>query len=405
MKINNKKINYLKGTFLILVTILFILKFVSAANIGISPAQIYFKDVLRGGYSEKFVIITIDAASPVEVRIQTRGNISDWLSFNETEFKVSKNNPYYLKVIAQPPEDIPNGNYSGFLRVTTYGTGNVIEGQATGIVNAALDLYVEIEVTDIEIIACNVNMFNVESAEIGDPIIFSADISNNGNIRLNPTLRVEIWDENQVEILKEKEFIGKEIIPTTSEKILFEVDSSDLPLGQYWAEVYSIECYNSQTLTFDIVEVGALKAQGSLTKIITIPWIDKGDTTVIKAYFENTGEKTVQAMFKGEITKNGKIIQILESEKNSVSIGENNEFNFYFTPREVGKYIVTGRVFYDGKRTFEKSAVINVRESGFKFSDLKMPAIYLILIMIIAFLLYKIRKEKGGYGIIPYKRK
>jgi len=153
------------------------------------------------------------------------------------------------------------------------------------------------------------------------------------------------------------------------------------------------------------VEEGALKAQGSLTKIITLPWVDKGDTTSIKAYFENTGEKTVQAMFKGEITQNGKIVQILESEKNSVSIGEINEFNFYFTPREVGKYIVTGRVFYDGKRTFEKSAVINVRDSGFKLSKLKMPAIYLVLIILIAFLLYKIRKERGGYGIKVNRRK
>jgi hypothetical protein len=380
-------------------TLILILNFVSATNIGISPAKIYFKDVLRGGYSEKFVIITIDSPDPVDVKIQTRGNISEWLSFNQTEFEVSKDKPFYLKVMAMPPEDIPNGNYSGFLRVTTSGNGNSVEGQATGIVNAALDLYVEIEITDIEIISCNVNQFNVESAEKGDSIKFSADIYNNGNIRLKPHLRVEIWDENQIEIVKEQEFIGKEIIPTTNEKIIFEVDSSDLYLGQYWAEVYSVDCYNSQTLTFDVLEEGALKAQGSLTKIIALPWVEKDETTSIQAYFENTGEKTVEAMFKGEITYNGKIVQILESEKHSVSIGESDEFNFYFTPKEIGKYILTGRVFYDGKRTFEKSTIINVKDAGFDINKLKMPAIYLALLTLIAFLLYKIKKEKEGYGI------
>ncbi len=44
-----------------------------------------------------------------------------------------------------------------------------------------------------------------------------------------------------------------------------------------------------------------------------------------------------------------KIIQILESENSLVDMGESNTFKFYFTPKIQGKYIVSGRVFYDEK--------------------------------------------------------
>ncbi len=368
--------------------------FASAANIGISPAKIYFEDVLRGGHSEKIVTITIDSEEPTEVSIIPRGEIETWLNFSEETFVVSKDNPYYLKIIVEPDEDIPNGNYSGFLRVKISGTSETIEGHATSVIQAALDLSIEVEITDVEYSECKASKFSVESAEIGDPIIFKMEIYNRGNIRMNPRISIDIWDQNQIEILKHVEYSNKEIIPTTEEELVIEVDSNQFELGQYWAEVSAIDCYNTQTLTFDVLEIGALKSSGILLSVATPPWINVDDTTIIEATFNNNGEKQSKAQFKGEITLGNKIIQILESEEAWVGIGESNTFKFYFTPKTPGKYIVNGRVFYDGKRTYEKSAVINVRESGFKIKSLKMPLIYLVLIIAIAFLMYRINKEK-----------
>jgi hypothetical protein len=158
--------------------------------------------------------------------------------------------------------------------------------------------------------------------------------------------------------------------------------------------VTSVECYASETLTFDVLEVGALKAQGTLLSVTSPSWIKVGDTTLIEALFENNGEKTVDARFQGEITLGSKIVQILESESSSVDIGGLQTFKFYFTPKKEGKYIVNGMVLYDGKRTFEKSTVINVERKGFGLDQLKMPLIYLVLIVAIAFLSYKIKQEK-----------
>ncbi len=389
-----KNINLMKMGMIFLIVIVLV-SFISAANIGISPANVYFKDVLRGGYAERTVIITIDSEEPTQVSLTPRGEIAEWISFDEKEFEVSKENPYYLKIIIQPPVDMPNGNYSGFLRVATSSDSKGAEGQATGIINAALDLYSEVEITDVEYSLCRAWNFNVESAEKGDDILFKLNIYNQGNIRLYPTIKIDIWDRDRISIIKQVEFSNDMVIPTTEKEIIIPVSSSDLEIGQYWAEVTSVECYASQTLTFDVLEEGALKAQGTLLSVISPPWIKIGDTTLIEAVFENTGEKTVNARFKGEITLGSKIVQILESEISSVEIGERETFKFYFTPKEEGRYIVNGVVFYDGKRTFEKSTVINVEKSGIDWSKLKIYLIYLILIVAIAYLAYKIKKEKS----------
>ena len=390
---NNKTRIGIKTGIITLIIIVNLL-YVSSANIGVSPANVYFKDVLRGGYAERIVTITVDSEEPIKISLEPRGEIVDWVSFEEKEFEVSRNKPYYLKIILQPPVDIPNGNYTGFLRVTTSSKNKGVEGQATGVINAALDLYLEVKITDVEFSSCRAWDFQVESVEKGDDILFKVKVLNEGNVRLYPTIKIDMWDQERTELVKQVEFSEDMIIPTTEKELNIKVESSDMNLGQYWAEITSIECYAAQTLTFDILEEGALKAQGNLLRISSPTWIKVDDTTIIEALFENTGEKNVNARFKGEITLGSRVIQILESELSSVSIGEIETFKFYFTPRKEGKYIVTGMVFYDGKRTFEKSTVINVEKKGFDIGVIRTILIYLILLIVIAYLAYKIKKEK-----------
>jgi hypothetical protein len=393
-----KKRNVLTFRMLILVvTFISIISFISATNIGISPANIYFNGVLRGGYAERTVTITVDSDTPTKVSLAPRGDIAPWLNFSAKEFEVSKNKPYYLRIIVQPPTDIPNGNYSGFLRVTTSGKGNTVAGQATGIVNAALDLYIQTDITDVQFSSCRASSFSVQSAEKGDDVVFKLNVYNEGNVRLSPTIKIDVWDQERTGIVKQMEFSDDTIIPTTEKELSIKMDTSDLEIGQYWAEVTSVECYASETLTFDVLEVGALKAQGTLLSVTSPPWIKVGDTTLIEALFENSGEKNVNARFQGEITLGNKIVQILGSESSTVDMGGVQTFKFYFTPQKEGRYIVNGVVMYDGKRTFEKGTVINVERKIFGWNQIKMILIYVILILAIAFIAYKIRQEKNKH--------
>lgn len=398
----NKKRIIQKSALLILCLVVF-MPLVWGANIGISPAKIEFKNVLRGGYAEESVTITVDSTEETQINLDVRGEIAEWLNFSEMEFSVSKDSPYTLEIYTLPPEDIPNGNYSGFLRVTTSGTGNEVEGHATGIVQAAIDLYIQIEITDVEYNDCRASNFEVDSVEEGDPIIFRTKIKNDGNVRFSPNIKIKIWDQEQLEVLKEEEFYGEQILPTKEDEVVFQVDSDDLEVGQYWVEVYSTDCYSGETLTFDILEEGALKAKGILSKIVAPTWMNVGDTTSIKVLFENAGEKQIESRFKGTITIGGEIVQILESEKENVEMDESIDFNFYFTPKKPGKYILSGRVFYDGKRSYEKSVIINV-EPRSALKTIGLFALYAGLIFVASFLMYKIKTERKKFSIGRGKR-
>ncbi len=389
-----------RGFLIALVIIsLFLISNVKAVNIGISPAEIQFTNVLRGGYSQTIVVITSDSAKPVRISLKPRGEISEWLNFSEQSFKVTNDKPYLLEVSVNPPSDMPNGNYTGFLRVETESLGEGIEGHATGIVKTALDLYIVTEVTDVEFRKCSANNFKVSSVEKGDDIVFTLDIANQGNIRLKPRIKIDIWDQEQIQIVKQVEFSSKEILPTIKDKFTIRVKSDDMELGQYWAEISAIDCYSAQTLTFDVLEPGALKAEGILLGITVKRFAETGETLPIQVDFKNTGEKEVSAQFKGRITTGEKIVEILESERFTVPINEVTNFTFFFTPKDTGRYVISGRVFYSGKRTFESSSVLEVFQRKFNLSSVLLPAVYLILIFFIGYLLFKIRKERKSYNL------
>jgi hypothetical protein len=378
-----------------IMSIILILPFVQSSYIGLSPANANFEGILRGGYAERSVIITVNIESPVQVESQLRGAVAGWVNLSAQNFSVSKSQPYPLKISINPPIDIPNGNYSGFLRLKVIQEGEIKEDYATGVVQTALDLGLKVEITDFEVTSCEAFEFEINSVEKGDFATLKTSIKNNGNIRLRPKIRVDIWDQEQMRIVKTEEFIAKEILPTTTEKLSYEISSKDLEVEQYWAEVSVIECYSSSTLTFDVLDIGALKSSGELTKILVNLWYEKGDNVNAKVFFKNTGEKRVDAQFKGTVSLDGKIVEIVESDFISVEMGEEEVFELYLSPKKEGKYILTGRVFYDKKRTFEKSAIFNIVSKEKGVLKWVTTMIYLFFILGIILLIYKIRKIRN----------
>jgi len=387
----------------ILGSLICLINLVSAASIvGVSPASIHFPHVMRGGYSERSVLVSVDVDKEVEVVLNTSGEIKDWLNLSVQNFSVSNANPVSFLVSIMPPEDIPNGNYTGFVRITTSGFGEGVEGHAVSIIRSFLDLKVSVEITDQEVISCVVSNLIVYSAEKGENIIFNFNFKNYGNVRLGPRVEVNIWDQDQTSIVKSEDFSENSILPTKEKDFSLKINSLDLDLDQYWAEVFVPDCYTSEVLTFDILEPGALTAKGVLMGIVNQKKANVSETVPISARFKNIGQKEVSAQFKGKVTFGSEIVEIIESPEVDIAIAEIMPFDFYFTPKKPGKYIISGRVFYSGKRTFESSSSLEVVQKSSKFqflSQVFLVLIYVILIFIIIIFLYKIRREKRIYSI------
>ncbi|MBW6442650.1 hypothetical protein K0A97_02605 [Patescibacteria group bacterium] len=369
----------------------------SAAILGVSPGNLNYERVLRGGYAERNIRVTFGSDELVMVSLEPRGQISSWLNFSQSEFEISKENSQLITVSVSPPEDMPNGNYTGYLRLFVDAIDSPTEdGMATGFVKTVLDVAILVEVTDIEYVDCRARNFYVESVEQGDDIVFSVDVLNKGNIRLKPLVEIEIWDNEMLNLIDTSSIRGEEITPTQEKKLSFKFPSRYLDKMQYWAEFSVIECLASDFLTFDILEPGELRAKGIIKGIYTTLWTEVRETVPIEIEFENIGEKNVVARFKGEISLGGRIIRLLESEEIIVPESGTENFTFFFTPEDPGRHIITGRVFYDKKKTFESAAIMNVEKRGVDPAFLTL-FIYGIAILTLIFLIYSIRKEKRRY--------
>jgi hypothetical protein len=221
--------------------------------------------------------------------------------------------------------------------------------------------------------------------------------SNEGNIKMKPEVTVDIWDQEQNSIVKTIDLKGDYILPTKSSQINFNLNLTGLDVGQYWANVKVPACFAEETITFDVLDIGALKADLALLKMFSKAFAKVGETLPVIVNFKNTGEKSVDAQFRGQVSLDGKVIQILESEKISVEKGETNNFTLYFTPVKIGRYVASGRIFYDKKRTFESSTTVNVAASDTSFKQILMVMIYIAVLVIILILFFKIRKERRDY--------
>ncbi|MBR9705753.1 hypothetical protein GOV14_01840 [Candidatus Pacearchaeota archaeon] len=374
---------------------------VSSANIGVSPASITFLNVLRGGYSERNVVISVDSEKDIDVNIDTFGEISQWLNFSVTNFTLTTKTPYVLTISVTPPIDIPNGNYSGFVRIATSSFGEGIEGHAVSVLRSFLDLEVTVNIIDREIVSCRATEILARSAEKGDDVIFTLKFANEGNIRLSPIINVDVWDQDQLEIVKSKGYVEGELLPTKKTSLGLRFESKDLEIGQYWAEVLVPDCETFKTVTFDVLKEGTLTASGVLLAIINSAVANVSDNVQFLAKFKNNGAREINAQFIGKITLGDEVVQVIELPAQRVGLNEVSSFPFYFSPRKKGKYIVSGRVFYEGKKTFEKTSSLEVFAGKGPLDVIKSIFIFLsygVLVLLILLVAYKIRKSKKTYS-------
>jgi hypothetical protein len=385
---------------LIMVVILLIMiQSSAAASISVTKAVIDYKNVLKGGYAEDYVIVATDTEFDVPLTHEVIGQIADWISFdpnlnNETTIiNISRTHGQLIKIIVKPPADIPTGNYSGGIRLIT-GTINNPEGQYGSQLQAAFLIRINIEVTGIELLSCNIGGLTIKDTEIGNPLEFSMSVTNNGNVRVWPNVSIDVWNQDQTKIVgyQSSDFGMTEVLPTTS-KILYDTFDNNLRIGQYWAYATVYPCGQSELLSFSVLERGAIADYGELLRIENPSWTKIGDVVPINAIFKNNGERVVSAKFKGVIKSNNKIAATLDSDYYDIAPGEISNITVYFTPKKLGQYQISGRVLYNNKLTYEKGSILTVNE-GTEITDFNMLYLIIIIIIIIIILLLLIRIKK-----------
>jgi len=376
-----------------LVSLVFILPQAKAqVGVGASPGTLHFNNMLRGGYAEGFVTVSVSKDDFVSVTAKPRGQVAGWLEFPEgLHYQVNKGNSARIKVIMRPPPDVANGVYSGVIRFTTSPLGTITSGVGSAI-QVSIDVIITVEITDIQFLRCRADGFRIRSTEENQPVSFSVNVLNDGNVRVTPNADVVIWNQKQDRIIKTFNLgSGREILPTTRTSLFLTFPSSDLAISQYWAEIIINPCEDSRLLTFDVLREGTLALDGILKTIITKVWADVGEVVPIIAVFKNIGENPVKATFVGTVELDGRIIELIESDEIRVDVGEEANLTTFFTPKSPGRYIVKGKVLYGIKETFEKTGIINV--AGVRL-NYPVIAVYLLVVAFLIFIIYRLYKRR-----------
>ncbi|MFH0869584.1 MAG: hypothetical protein V1866_00825 [archaeon] len=377
-----------------------------ATVIGANKAVAEFKNVLKNGYAQELVTLTTDTDFNLSVNYESEGDVAGWIRFEPvlSPFFISRDNPYTIAMIIEPPGNVRNDRYTGSVRFIT-GSLAGPEGQFGTAVRAAINIRIGVDITGQEIVSCQASAFRIDDVEEGYPLEFYGSFSNSGNVRIRPEFILEFWNQDQTKLVDTLRFTAnKSILPTVQERI-FGVINHNLSLGQYWVKIKTPLCGDSGYgfLTMSVIERGGVSDQGELVNIENNPWAKVGEIVPIDAVFKNTGTRVESAKFKGTISSGKDIFKIIDTDPLDVLPGQAVKIRTYFNPVQEGQYMITGRVLYNKKLTFEKSSVLNVNPSGKPTSAGwgigPTVLIIMLLVLMVIVLLILIKRKKHSSNI------
>lgn len=370
---------------------------VVAVGIGVNKGVITFPDVLQNGYAQETVLVTTDSAEPITGTYQFEGELAPWLRMepNTTSFEFSRDKPYALTIIVEPPADARLAQYTGGVRVLTGEIARSGGGKIGTSTRAAFLIKLRVGVSGTERLACQLGGVHIADTEVGQPFDFSATIVNKGNVRIKPLFHILVYDQYQEELVANLTVpVRDEILPTVTKQFSTRV-SHTLQPGQYWATVELPLCGKKAFLTFDVLERGGIADKGELVRMESTSWAKTGDIIPIHAVFTNLGSRSVTAKLKGTITtRDGELVKVIDTDSYIVAPEETTKIETFFNPTAPGQYIVAGRVLYNDKLTFQKSTIINVRGPRMVASSSFSPLLLILFLLIFFFFFLILRKKR-----------
>jgi hypothetical protein len=375
----------------------------ASVGIGVNRGEISYEDVLQNGYAEETVLVTTDSPDPIGGGYEIEGDLAPWIRIdppNET-FAFSSSEPYALKIVVEPPQDARLQRYTGGVRVITGELARTEGGKIGTTTRAAFLIKISAGVTGTEVIKCVVGGVRIKDTEIGQPFDFVATVQNTGNVRLQPRYTVQVWDQNYSRlVLNTTVTAPRQILPTTMAEFTWHI-RHDLQPGQYWARIDVPECHGASDLTFDILDRGGIADKGELVRIDVQPRAKTGEIVPAYAIFRNIGARTVSAKFTGTVTdqEGTRIFKVIDTDAQNVLPGETAKLETFFNPTASGRYIIAGRVLYNNKLTYQKSAILNVEGPGMvpalEWSWFILIAVVIVILVLLILIARRRRQSRG----------
>ena len=377
-------------------------------GLGISPASITISDAFKGGTYEKTITVFNSGDETGTLGLTAEGECVGWISFYKedepdtpiTEITIPGNDKAKVLVKFDIPTDIANADYTSTIYAQSIpGEMAPAEGAAAQAV-IRIPSKVLIQVTGTQILKGTVKSITTMDIEIDYPLKIKVEFQNEGNVIAKPKIAVGITKNG--EFVDSFVHVETGIKPGEEDTITVLWNTTGRDTGDYGANVtvsLGEELLATKDLPFKILPFGSLTRRGVLHSL-TI----EGEPLVnivikLVANFENTGEIDTMAKFKGEIFRDGVLVDVMESEEMFVEVGETGKLVDYYKITEAGSYEIKGRVFYAGKETAEKEVSFVVPQPEVESEDKKwIPGFEAVLAItaLIVVLFFFIRKRRDS---------
>ena len=376
----------------------------AAVGLGLSPSSISISDALKGGTYERTFAVFNTGNDIGSFGLTAEGECADWISFYKegeadtpiTEITISGKDK--AKIIAKfdIPKDIANANYAGTIYAQTIPKESLdTEGAAAQAV-IRIPSKITIDVTGTQILKGTVKSITTTDTEIDYPLKIKVLFQNEGNVVAKPKITVITTKDGEII----DKFVHDEtgIKPESKDTILVLWNTTEQRTGDYTADVevsLGDEALTNKNLAFKILPFGSLTRQGELISLTTQGDPLPGRMIKILADFENTGKIDSRAAFKGEIFRNGELVDVIESDEMLVEVGKTGRLTSYYKIESSDKYEVKGCVLYEGKETSTKEISFDVDSTNSKAGLFNTPGFSgLGLVLIITILFSMTRRFK-----------
>jgi hypothetical protein len=384
-----------------------------AEGIGVYPTSLRFDDSLRGGEYQATIGVLNRATEERTFSLRADGAIGDWFSFSSgepgTEVRAAPGGEAQAVVTVAVPPDAANGTYLGSVIVeATVAADNSSGASAVGV---GVEIGVEVVVTGTQQLAARLLAVTVPPVEVGMPVRIQAQVENSGNVQVIPVVTVAIASGAGVAAASLE--TTAPVRPQSQRTIEATWDTSRAFAGDYHANVAlnipGLEA-ESRTVRFTLAEAGTFTRAGELLQLRLANEPQAGLAARLVAVFRNTGEIETEAVFVGELQRDGALVREVRTLGKRVPPGVAEELEVLLKIPEAGTYTLSGRVNFDGNETAVRDITFTVALPGQADSAGGWGAVQLGLGVGLASAVglslgaYAVRKRRGAIGRVRHGR-
>ncbi|MBA4181027.1 MAG: hypothetical protein C0506_10605 [Anaerolinea sp.] len=340
-----------------------------ADGIGVYPTNVRFDDTLRGGEYFSTIGILNNLEGARTFRFEADGEIASWMSFvaaddrskpvNEVEALKGADGQVLLRL--QVPQTVSNGEYAGSVRaIVALDDASKRNGSSSG-VNVAAVIEVRVRVGGTQRIEGALMDVFTNDIELGYPLRVRTVVANKGNVRVIPDVQVRVISGSTT--VATIASVDTPIPPNEDRTIETQWDSNTAAPGNYIAKVsvsLPDKLLGERSLTFKILERGALSRQGLFERLELVNDPIPGSVAKIMATFRNTGQVESTAVFSGELYRDGILVKPVTSLQKLVRRDEVQKLEALIEVPVKGNYTIRGKVNFEGKETDEKELSFRV---------------------------------------------